>query len=388
MTGPTEKLKAYALSLGFDLVGITSANPLDEDVQRLGSWLRQGFAGEMAYLERDADRRGDPRALMSEARSVISLALNYYTGYPGAQERDHSTRSKVARYAWGEDYHRIIEEKLRGLVTYIEGLGGRCARGRGDIDHGPILERALARRAGLGFIGKNTHLITHEFGSWVFLAEVITDLELLPDRPLEGKSDGCGSCRLCLDACPTGALVEPYQLDARSCISYWTIEQKGPIPTPVRPQLGEWGFGCDICQEVCPYNFQPVETREERLGADRGLGRSLDHLREDWRDGLSRSALSRAKPRGILRNLAVAMGNRADEEDLPRLIKMLEESDPLIREHVIWAIAEIRRKRVVAAALESVPPGIENRREGESRLPLFLPQRADSPGSRAEDEAI
>jgi epoxyqueuosine reductase len=341
----TEKVKAYALSLGFDLVGITAADPLEENGKRFAVWLADGYAGEMCYMARDPKRRTDPRALMPEARSVISLALNYYNGN-GDKADSKRLAARVARYAWGEDYHRIIEEKLELLVGFIGELGGRCARERGDVDHGPILERALARRAGLGFIGKNTMLITERFGSWVFLAEVITDLELVPDSPVEG-TDGCGGCRLCLDACPTGALVGPYRLDSRRCIAYLTIEKKGEIPEDLRPLVGEWGFGCDLCQEVCPYNRIPVETREERLWPEQGVGPRLyatDLTPKAFKQKLAATPLPRAKRKGLLRNIAVALGNTGEAKDLPALVPMLDDPEPMVREHAAWGLREIARR--------------------------------------------
>lgn len=339
----TERIKAYALSLGFDVVGVTTAEPLEQDGAWLQSWLDDGYAGEMAYMVRNPEQRFHPQSLMPEAKSILCLALNYYQK---TENNGRGTNGRVARYAFGEDYHRIIEEKLAHLVVCIEGLGGRCARGRGDVDHGPMLERALARRAGMGFIGKNTNLITQNFGSWVFLAEVITDLELVPDPPVSKQTEGCGSCRLCIDACPTAALTDLYRLDARRCISYLTIEQKGSIPIEIRNLVGEWAFGCDICQEICPYNHRPVETGEKRLRSDQGVGPALSVSDLDphaFKQRLAHTPLSRAKRRGLGRNLAVALGNAGDKKDLPTLLSMMEDPEPLVQEHAAWGYREIAK---------------------------------------------
>jgi epoxyqueuosine reductase len=358
----TQKIKDHALSIGFDLVGVAAAEALGEDGMRLRDWLSEGCHGEMAYMAREPGRRVDPRALMPEARSVICLALNYY------QDPGESAGARVARYAFGEDYHRIVEERLAALVAFIESVGGRCARGRGDVDHGPLLERALARRAGLGFVGKNTNLITRKFGSWVFLAEVITDLPLTPDPADSVQADGCGGCRLCLDACPTGALTGPYRLDARRCISYLTIEQKGSIPKTLRPSVGEWAFGCDLCQEVCPYNQSPVETGEDRLRSKHGIGPRIsgsDLSLDLFKKKFAATPLTRAKRKGLMRNLAVALGNVGRADDLRRLFMMLDDPEALVREHAAWGILEIVR-REGRADPEGVERAVEERLVRES----------------------
>jgi epoxyqueuosine reductase len=307
----TSKIKEIALALGFHRVGITSAKPVSEAGHHFMDWLSDGFSGEMAYLQKTPEIRFDPRRRFPEAKSVVSLALNYYPGKPGIKEEEHKDpppegMGKVARYAWGEDYHTIIEDKLKNLITHIETMGGRCWKGY--VDHGPLLERAFAERAGVGFIGKNTNLITPDYGSWVFLAVVVTDLHLEEDRP---ASPGCGTCRLCLEACPTGALTEAYRLDARRCISYLTIENKGPIPESYLPKMEGWIFGCDICQEVCPYNWKPVPTDEPRLNPAQGSGPllSIDTIRaipdqQTFKKKFAQTPLSRAKLKGLIRNAA------------------------------------------------------------------------------------
>ncbi|WDT70512.1 MAG: tRNA epoxyqueuosine(34) reductase QueG [Candidatus Manganitrophus sp.] len=301
----TAEIKSTASGLGFHRVGITSADPVGEAGRRFSEWLADGFAGEMAYLQKSPEVRSDPKLRFPEAKSVICLALNYYpSASPDPSVPEGSPRGKVARYAWGEDYHTIIEEKLALLISAIEDRGGRCWKGY--VDHGPLLERAFAERAGLGFIGKNTTLITPDYGSWVFLAEVVTDLELVEDLPMTSQ---CGSCRRCLDACPTGALTEAYRLDARRCISYLTIENKKEIPEKFHPQMGGWLFGCDLCQEVCPYNRNPVQTDVERFSPERGAGPSLslEEIRsiEDnrrFKERFSHTPLVRTKRSGLIRN--------------------------------------------------------------------------------------
>jgi epoxyqueuosine reductase len=303
--GLTKKIKETALALGFHRVGITSADPVATDQHRFAEWLADGFSGEMAYLSKSPEIRSDPKLRFPEARSVVCLALSYYQELP-ADPSGAASHGKVARYAWGEDYHKIIEEKLERLISAITALGGRCWKGY--VDHGPLLERAFAQRAGIGFIGKNTNLITPDYGSWVFLAEVVTDLALTEDLP---ETSQCGSCRICIDACPTGALTEAFRLDARRCIAYLTIENKGPIPEEFIPRMEGWLFGCDICQEVCPYNSDPFETDEVRLSSERGAGSrvpigEIEALpnKKAFQVRFGETPLARAKWTGLLRNAA------------------------------------------------------------------------------------
>lgn len=305
------EIKKIALSLGFHRVGVTSADPVSEAGRHYTKWLSDGFSGEMAYLQKTPEIRFDPKRRFPEAKSIIALALNYYPSPREQREEGHGTlppdgTGKVARYAWGEDYHTVIEGKLKKLITNIEAMGGRCWKGY--VDHGPLLERAFAERAGIGFIGKHTNLITPDYGSWVFLAEVVTDLRLEKDSP---ASSGCGTCQLCIDACPTGALTEAYRLDARRCISYLTIENKGPIPDINIPKLEGWIFGCDICQEVCPYNWKPVSTDEASLDPKRGTGPllSIDKIMDipdnkTFKKLFAHTPLSRTKLKGLVRNAA------------------------------------------------------------------------------------
>lgn len=266
----TQEIKRIALDLGFHAVGITSADPVSSAGTHLLKWLEAGYAADMAYLKKSPEIRFEPKRRFPEAQSVIALALNYYQEKPETQEENPGAQGKIATYAWGEDYHTIIEHKLEKLIEAITARGGHCWKGY--VDHGPLLERAFAERAGLGFIGKNTNLITPEFGSWVFLAEVVTDMKLIEDTPATGQ---CGTCTRCIDICPTDALTSPYQLDARRCISYLTIENKGEIPDRFVPKMEGWLFGCDLCQQVCPFNGQNKQSDEPGFAIEKGTGPTL-----------------------------------------------------------------------------------------------------------------
>ena len=314
-----QQVKATAFELGFDLVGITTADSAQHS-QQFRQWLADGFHGEMAYMARNASKRVAPKQVLAGARAVIVVGLNYYPG------RSHP----IARYAAGErDYHDVMGEKLRQLAAFVEGIW--------YVDTGPILERDLAQRAGLGFIGKHTNLISRQWGNWIFLGAVLTKLELAPDEP---EREYCGTCRRCIDVCPTRAIVAPYRLDARLCISYLTIELKGSIPEELRPNIGDRIFGCDDCLEVCPWN------RFARLSQFRP--RELPPLTEflSWSEAKFRkffggTPIYRIKRRGFLRNVCVALGNVGDGSALPALRKVLEDPEPLVREHAAWAIDRI-----------------------------------------------
>jgi len=305
----TSELKREARALGFGAVGIAPAGLPAQYGQFLDRWLGRGFHGEMAYMARAPRRRSDPRETLPGARSVISLAMNYYPGDHGPPPDDRSGR--IARYAWGKDYHNLIEPKLAALAGWLRAQAPE-AEVRAYVDHGPVLERAVAQEAGVGFIGKNTMLITNDFGSWVFLAELITTLELEPDRP---QTSQCGSCRLCLDACPTGAIVAPYELDATRCISYLTIEFKRGFSPSQQAGVDDWLFGCDVCQEVCPYNT-PTATSDEpwfRSGAGPWLDaeRTAAWHTDDDLAPLSATPLTRPKRAGLVRNATAVLENRA-----------------------------------------------------------------------------
>ncbi|MFQ5597473.1 MAG: tRNA epoxyqueuosine(34) reductase QueG [Nitrospiria bacterium] len=328
-TSLTKDIKSLAIEFGFHLVGITSANPLASAGRHYRRWLSDGFSGKMAYLKKSPEIRYDPKKRFPEAQSVISLALNYYQPKPhektecalGSGNPAQATKpvpgkiaGKIARYAWGEDYHHIIEEKLIKLIAEITVRGGMCWKGY--VDHGPLLERAFAERAGLGFIGKNTNLITPQYGSWVFLAEIVTNLALNTDSPM---AEQCASCRRCLDACPTGALTEAYRLDARRCISYLTIENKDAIPEHLVSDFDGWVFGCDICQEVCPYNKERMPTDEPGLSYRRGAGPTLktsdiEAIQDNsvFKKRFKKTPILRAKRAGLIRNAVAARQSMED----------------------------------------------------------------------------
>jgi epoxyqueuosine reductase len=336
-----KNLLAYAHSLGFEKVGVTSAAALPQAEAFLAAWLSEGRAGEMAYLEREPARRARPASQLPEAKSVIALAMGYNPGVP--VESRPANEGKISRYAWGADYHRIIGKRLDALVRYLEALAPE-SESRTFVDTGPLLERAFAQRAGLGFIGKNTMLITKGLGSWVFLASVVTTLELPVDAPDERN---CGQCRLCIDACPTEAITAAYELDARRCISYLTIEQRGVISKDLRAKTDGWVYGCDICQDVCPHNTRAPVSKEPGFQAEApmfGL-RELLGLRDEgeFKKLFTGTAMLRAGWRGMVRNACVAAGNLRRHDLLPELKNWSSHEDPIIREHAQWALEQIQK---------------------------------------------
>ena len=345
----SEKIKEAAQQLGFALVGISPvmSPPHEESFAR---WLRRELAGELEYMRRTESLRRDPRRLVPWAKSVISVGMNYYTAFP-RPPMSSQPNGWISRYAWGEDYHNVIKRRLESLLERIRIIHGTPVEGRPFVDGGPVLERDFAGVAGLGWIGKNTQLISPKKGSWFFLGELFVDLPLTYDRPLR---DRCGKCDLCLKACPTGAFVGPYVLDARRCISYLTIELKGFIPRHLRPLIGDHIFGCDICQEVCPYNVKAEPTTDQAYQPKTGLHApqlipllSLDQ--EAFRIRFHGSPILRAKRRGLLRNVAVALGNIQSPEALPALIGALDDDEALVRGHVAWALGRIGGAQAAAA---------------------------------------
>lgn len=339
-------IKREAAALGFDLCGIAPAEAFPE-LSFYSEWLARGYAGEMHYLERTAERRADVRAVMPSARSVIALGTVYNTAQPYSTEVADPSRAAIARYAWGDDYHVVIEERLERLIAWMRWAHSEPFEARGYVDTGPVQERVYAQHAGLGWIGKNTCVINPELGSWIFLSVIICSLSLPPDSP---ALDQCGSCTLCLDACPTNALVEPYALDSRRCLSYLTIEIKGAIPAADRDAIAHHAYGCDICQEVCPWNLTPTTavSGEPAWAARPGLAapRLLDLWRrkdDELRALLKGSAMKRAGVKRLRRNLAVAIGNAGDRDVVKELEDCQEETarDPLVAEHVRWAMGKL-----------------------------------------------
>jgi epoxyqueuosine reductase len=401
------RLKARAKEIGFDLAGIAPATPGD-GFARLQDWLARGYAGEMDYMHRHGDARGHPASIMPEVRSVLMVALNYNppptprgesaspmghpqtrmsvppipctghpqtrmsvppipctghpqtrmsvppipcTGHPrGSQsltprlELAQPPAARIARYALGPDYHDVLRDKLKQLLAWLQEEAPGC-RGRGVVDTAPLLERDYARRAGLGWFGKNTMLLHPKLGSYFFLGALLLDIELQADAPF--STSHCGTCTACLDACPTEAFVGPGVLDSRRCISYLTIELRGAIDAELRPGMGDWLFGCDICQEVCPWNRKAPAAKEftphsELLAVDPVGLLSMDE--NEFRRRFRHTALWRSKRAGLVRNAAIVLGNTADATALPALHRAMSDTDPVVREAVAWAIAAIQAR--------------------------------------------
>jgi epoxyqueuosine reductase len=368
-----EKIKSAiherALQLGFDACRFTDARPPDS-AARFQHWLQAGHHGQMTWLERTASKRIEPRQALPAAQTIITLAVSYAGDIPnlnpnlnpnpnlslpekglrlrlGSGLRADGTVGgsigQIARYARFSDYHDVLASRLKSLAAYLSQLGGAGTLSIWYVDTGPLLERDLAQRAGLGFIGKHTNLINRKLGNWFFLAEILTTLQLPPDAP---ETNHCGSCRRCLDACPTAAIVAPFQLDARRCISYLTIELKGSIPVELRPAVGNRIFGCDDCLAVCPWNrfaraasMMAPHRRAELEAPELVELLSLDD--SAFRTRFAGTPILRAKRRGFLRNVCVALGNIGGKEALPALQRAASDPEPLIAEHALWAISRI-----------------------------------------------
>ena len=332
-----EQVVALSRELGFDICRFaTAGRPKHTGAFR--DWLDHGAGGEMTYLSRNAEKRCDPQQVLPGAKSIIVLALNYFQG-----DRVEENRGRIARYAWGEDYHQVIEKKLGAVDRFLRTSGGvqKCY-----VDTGPILERDHAASAGVGWHGKSTMLLNRELGTWFFLAEILTTLEFAPDR---SQPDRCGTCTQCIQACPTGAITAPHRVDARRCISYLTIELKGSIPVELRTLIGDRIYGCDACLDACPWNRFARVSRETafQMPADIASLRLRDYLgldEERFRALFRKSPIKRTKRRGLLRNVCVALGNVGGADDLPALEKASTDDEPLIAEHARWAIEQIRRR--------------------------------------------
>ncbi len=353
-------LRQRALELGFDDCRFTTAAP-PASQEKFNGWLAQKNHGEMQWLERNAEKRIDPQRVLPGAKSVIVLAASYAQRdacgvtsekmEPPAADSAHASRIThhdgiVARYAQFADYHDVLGEKLKLLSKFADELGGANARSLWYVDTGPILERDLAQRAGLGFAGKHTNLISRKLGNWIFLSEILTTLELEPDAP---EQNHCGNCTRCITACPTQAITAPFQLDARRCISYLTIELKGSIPVEFRPAIGTRIYGCDDCLAACPWNkfaragqMMKPHAREDLRQPDLIELLSLDNAQ--FKSRFAGSPVLRTKRRGFLRNVCVALGNSGDQSVLPALEKAAHDHEPLIAEHARWAIGEIQKR--------------------------------------------
>ena len=344
------RVRQLALALGFDLAGIAEAKP-HPWTEFLREWISSGYAGSMDYLERRVEERVDPRKLVDGARSIVAVGL-VYAGRDSQRGADDATASsaRVARYAPGDDYHELMRERLRALESGIEALAERPVRMRSYVDTGPVQERVYAALGGLGWIGKNTCLIHPELGSYLFLGVVICDLPLVSD---EAVADHCGSCTACLDACPTDAFASPYVLDATRCLAYTTIEDPGPIPEALRAPQGDRVFGCDVCQEVCPWNQEtrrvlpsdPLGLRARLAPREEWRRPTLEWLlgldEQAWRAVTRHSAMRRSRWRGLLRNALVAAGNSRDPALCEPVRRHALGSDPLLAEHARWALERL-----------------------------------------------
>jgi epoxyqueuosine reductase len=368
---PGERIKQKAVELGFDLAGIAPARPARHALA-LPKWLAAGFHGEMAWLARNPARRSDPRLVLEGARSMVTVGLSYFVENPPAALWNDPSRGRVARYAWGADYHDQLTPMLRDLAGFIEREVGPGTVARYYVDTGPVLERDFAAEAGLGFIGRNTLLIHPGFGSYLFLGVILVNRDLPCDKP--AKNDGaalpiprpgqppgepsdpasegdleasCGNCRRCLDACPTHAFPAPYILDSRKCISYLTIELRNAIPETLRPGMGNWIFGCDACQSVCPWVKRYARPRESPFLAfnqDQVIPELIPLMGLDdhaFRARFRKTPVARTKRRGLLRNVAVALGNWGDPAARPCLERALHDPEPLIAEHARWALQRL-----------------------------------------------
>ena len=359
------RLISFAREIGFDSCRIAACKAPPHAME-FREWLGESAHGEMNYMQRGEEKRCDPQKVLAGAKSIVVFALNYFQGNEsgiGFQPMDdwqdaHATPAatgRIARYAWGDDYHEVIAEKLDKIDNFLREFGGeqKCY-----VDTGPVLERDYAAQAGIGWQGKSTMLIDQRLGTWFFLAEILTTLELPADEPVPNH---CGTCERCITACPTGAITAPHRVDARRCISYLTIELKGVIPLDLRPLIGDRIFGCDDCLDACPWNRFAQESREAAFSARRSttemsLREYLELSDAEFRALFRNSPIKRIKRRGFLRNVCVALGNAGDISDIPALERAAKDPEPLIAEHASWAIDQIRyrRKQRSERVLESI----------------------------------
>ena len=348
------RLISFAREIGFDSCRIAACKAPPHAME-FREWLGESAQGEMNYMQRGEEKRCDPQKVLAGAKSIVVFALNYFQGNEsgiGFQPMDdwqdaHATPAatgRIARYAWGDDYHEVIADKLDKIDNFLREFGGeqKCY-----VDTGPVLERDYAAQAGIGWHGKSTMLIDQRLGTWFFLAEILTTLELPADEPVPNH---CGTCERCITACPTGAITAPHRVDARRCISYLTIELKGVIPLDLRPLIGDRIFGCDDCLDACPWNRFAQESREAAFSARRSttemsLREYLELSDAEFRALFRNSPIKRIKRRGFLRNVCVALGNAGDISDIPALERAARDPEPLIAEHARWAIDRIRYRR-------------------------------------------
>lgn len=340
-----DAVKQAARRVGFTTVGITTPDTLDGSRAQLARWVSQGRHGQMGYLAQFAERHARFRAGLPNLRSLVMVAASYATPDSAGSSRHAGPVGRIARYAAGRDYHKVLRTRLKQLAAAVHALTEDSITVRWCVDTAPLHERSLAAAAGLGFIGKNTCLILPRGGSWVVLGLLATDLELTPDAPI---TQTCGACTRCLEACPTGALTAPHEMDARRCIAYLTLEHRGPVPEALRPAIGQWVAGCDICQEVCPYNAIPAHAAWPELTPSAGAGETLplaDLLAcrdsKAFETQFAGTALMRPKYQGLLRNAALAAGNAHATELLPHLQARTDDPDPVVRDAAAWAVTRM-----------------------------------------------
>jgi epoxyqueuosine reductase len=354
MTFLEQRLKQQAHTLGFELAGIAPATPAD-GFDRLREWLARGFAGTMDYMHRHEEARRHPSSVLPEVRSIVMVAMNYRpSAEPETLSRERPNEGLISCYARGSDYHDVLRDRLNCLLDWLRQERPDCL-GRGVVDTAPLLERDFARRAGLGWFGKNTMLLNKRLGSYFFIGALLVNLDLASDPP--HTASHCGTCTACLDACPTSAFAGPGLLDARRCISYLTIEHRGDVPVELRAGLSDWVFGCDVCQEVCPWNHKAPAGVEPALQARPDMERLdlievLDLSEKEFRRRFRGTALMRTKRRGLLRNAALVLGNAGEASALPALHRALKDTEPLIREAARWAIEQIMARQTPRVAAD------------------------------------
>ena len=372
MTTVTEKtlrIERFAKEIGFDGFGVTREVPT-QSVEKYKNWLSLGYEGEMSYMRRNVAKRSNLDLVLSGVKSVVCLRTNYLTADKGMEFVNDKEHGDISLYALNEDYHDVLVQRHQKLEKKIKEEFSGC-RTKPYVDTGPILEKSLAKNAGLGWIGKHTNLITEGIGSYYFLSEILVDAVMEPSEP---SLDKCGTCRSCIDICPTQAIVAPYVLDSRKCISYLTIELKGVIPVEFRKAMGNHIYGCDDCQIVCPWNSLAVKTDEESFRARDGSLQLIELMGlndEAFRKRFKKSPVKRTKRRGLLRNVAVALGNSGNLSAVGPLIDALSDHEPLIRAHVVWALGELLGKK----ALPILNKNLTNEEEDIVKNEINLVQR-------------
>jgi epoxyqueuosine reductase len=409
----TQTIKEYAYTLGFDAARVTNAASFPTTEKIIQDRVARGFFDGLPWFtSARAEVSCHPDALLPDASSIIALSMFYLTQQPNEEQQAGIPRGRISRYAWGDDYHDIIKPKLHQFTDWLREYArsemGLDVETRLFVDTGRMVDRAVAQRSGLGWYGKNTNILTHGWGSWVFLAELVTNLPLEPDEPLKAN---CGTCEICLHACPTGALPNPYELDSTRCISFLTIELRGSIPVELRPLIGNLIYGCDICQEVCPVNqvaerrlglrtqqgapviavnditrrtktgktppFQPKPAFQARpmIGSSPELIPLLALTEEDFRERFRKSPIKRAKRRGLLRNVCVALGNIGDPQAVPALIGALHDNEALIRGHAAWALGCIDTSEAHIALQQALDDESEVEVQKEIQYALTIRQQ-------------